>query len=321
MRRMAMLLLVIAALASSACGKQPAGEKIAVVNWDKAWEAHPQQAQLRKVKQEYEQLLAKRQEQAVIGKTRLGALARLQQLKENSKRSFLAADFQTRMLEQQALEQKHLQTLSEQFSQEVDRELSAEEKKREEQYQLKLFNLRLKLEALRLTAEERGRLQQEMERLQAARDRDSVALSRYKMQRVRQKMEPEIQAVQQRLNAFAQQLQGEMKTRLQDESAANAALAQAPAALDQVLSRVDRELDGRQQARETLENSIKKDIESVVVKLGKERGYSVVFHKYRANVSAADITDDVIADVRKIAARQQAAGALSKKTAEQSTPR
>lgn len=315
MRRMTVLLLVIVALVLSACGgKQTTGEKIAVVNWEKVMEAHPQQTQLRKAKEEYNRLLDQRREQEVLGKTRLGALARLQQLKENSKRSFLAADFQTRMLEQQALEQKKLQALSEQFAKEIDRELLTEEKNLEENYRLKLFNLRLKLEALRLTPEERNGLQQEMALLQAARERDRITLAQYKMKRVQQKMEPEIRATHQRLDAFARQLQAQMKAGIANHSAPEGdVLAQAPAALDQVLSQVDRELDSRQQAVENLENSIKKDTESVIMKLGKERGYSVVFHKYRTNVTAEDITEDVIKNVKKIVGKQQAADALAGK--------
>lgn len=63
---------------------------------------------------------------------------------------------------------------------------------------------------------------------------------------------------------------------------------------------MDQELDKQQQAIETLETAIKKDMESVVAKLAKERGYSVVFHKYRTNVSADDITEDVIAGLKKL---------------------
>ena len=56
-------------------------------------------------------------------------------------------------------------------------------------------------------------------------------------------------------------------------------------------------------------------MESVVAKLAKERGYSVVFHKYRTNVSADDITGDVIAGLKKLELRTKAAEALNKKAA------
>ena len=70
---------------------------------------------------------------------------------------------------------------------------------------------------------------------------------------------------------------------------------------------------------ETLETSIKKETESIVIKLAKERGYSIVFHKYRTNVAADDVTGDVISGLKKLGARAEAAEALNKKTAGSST--
>ena len=42
------------------------------------------------------------------------------------------------------------------------------------------------------------------------------------------------------------------------------------------------------------------DIESAVTKLARERGYSVVFHKFRVNVKADDITQDVVQELQKM---------------------
>jgi hypothetical protein len=60
---------------------------------------------------------------------------------------------------------------------------------------------------------------------------------------------------------------------------------------------------------------MKKEMESVVIKLAKERGYSIVFHKSRSNVSADDITGDVIAGLKKLETRSKAVEALNKKVA------
>ena len=90
-------------------------------------------------------------------------------------------------------------------------------------------------------------------------------------------------------------------------------LQKAPGALKELLGTIDGELDKRQQSIETLETSIKKDTESIVIKLAKERGYSIIFHKYRTNVSADDVTGDVIAGLKKLAVRTEAAKALNKK--------
>ena len=256
----------------------------------------------------------KRREQEIIGKTQMSSLAKLYQLKRNSKQNFLSADFFTRMTEKQAAEQEKLKQLSEQFADQVDKELAEEEKKLEEHYKLRLFNLRLKLDTVRMVPEQRSKLEAELKAARADRDRDRMLLVQHKMGLVNQRMQPHVDAMRQRLDAYARQLQSQMMEEMK-EGKDNPLLQKVPGALKELLGTIDGELDKRQQSIETLETSIKKDTESIVIKLAKERGYSIIFHKYRTNVSADDVTGDVISGLKKLAARSEAAAALNKKTA------
>ena len=308
------LLIVFTGLALmlSACSKTGSGEKIAVVHWEKVLQEHPQHARLQKLKDEYSLLLDKRREQEIVGKTQMSSLAKLHQLKRNSKQNFLSADFFARMMEKQAAEQEKLKQLSGQFADQVDKELAEEEKKLDEHYKLRLFNLRLKLDTVRMLPEERSRVEAELKTLKAARDRDRMLLMEHKMGLVNQRMQPHVEAMQQRLDAYARQLQGQMMEEMK-KGTDDPLLKKAPGALKELLGTIDEELDKRQQGIETLETSIKKETESIVIKLAKERGYSIIFHKYRTNVSADDVTGDVISGLKKLAARAEAAAALNKK--------
>ena len=310
------LLIVFTGLALmlSACSKTGSGEKIAVVHWEKVLQEHPQHARLQKLKDEYNLLLDKRREQEIIGKTQMSSLAKLYQLKRNSKQNFLSADFFARMSEKQAAEQEKLKQLSEQFADQVDKELAEEEKKLEEQYKLRLFNLRLKLDTVRMVPEQRSKLEAELKAARADRDRDRMLLIQHKMGLVNQRMQPHVDAMRQRLDAYARQLQSQMMEEMK-KGTDNPLLQKVPGALKELLGTIDGELDKRQQSIETLETSIKKDTESIIIKLAKERGYSIIFHKYRTNVSADDVTGDVISGLKKLAARSEAAAALNKKTA------
>ena len=308
------LLIVFTGLALmlSACSKTGSGEKIAVVHWEKVLQEHPQHARLQKLKDEYSLLLDKRREQEIVGKTQMSSLAKLHQLKRNSKQNFLSADFFARMMEKQAAEQEKLKQLSGQFADQVDKELAEEEKKLDEHYKLRLFNLRLKLDTVRMIPEERSRVEAELKTLKAARDRDRMLLMEHKMGLVNQRMQPHVEAMQQRLDAYARQLQGQMMEEMK-KGTDDPLLKKAPGALKELLGTIDEELDKRQQGIETLETSIKKDTESIVIKLAKERGYSIIFHKYRTNVSADDVTGDVISGLKKLAACAEAVAALNKK--------
>ena len=312
--RWLLLLFTGLALVLSACGKIGSGDKIAVVNWEKALQEHPQYVRLQNLKDEYNRLLDKRREQEIIGKTRMSSLAKLYQLKRNSKQSFLSAEFLTRMTEKQAEEQKKLKELSDRFADLADKELAEEEKKMNEYYRLQIFNLRLKLDTVRMMPEERKKLEAELKMAKAARDRDRMLLMQHKIGLVNQRMEPHVNAMRQRLDAYARQLQEQMMADMAKGAEKDGSLLQkAPAALKELLGTVDQELDKRQQDMEALETSMKKDMESLVIKLAKERGYSVVFHKYRTNVSADDITGEVISGLKKLEARAKAADALNRK--------
>ncbi len=312
MMRWLLIVFTGLALMLSACSKTGSGEKIAVVHWEKVLQEHPQHARLQKLKDEYNLLLDKRREQEIIGKTQMSSLAKLYQLKRNSKQNFLSADFFARMSEKQAAEQEKLKQLSEQFADQVDKELAEEEKKLEEHYKLRLFNLRLKLDTVRMVPEQRSKLEAELKAARADRDRDRMLLIQHKMGLVNQRMQPHVDAMRQRLDAYARQLQSQMMEEMKNGTD-NPLLQQVPGALKELLGTIDGELDKRQQSIETLETSIKKDTESIVIKLAKERGYSIIFHKYRTNVSADDVTGDVISGLKKLAARTEAAAALKKK--------
>ncbi|MBQ3366975.1 MAG: hypothetical protein IJG43_09885 [Acidaminococcaceae bacterium] len=312
MMRWLLIVFTGLALMLSACSKTGSGEKIAVVQWEKVLQEHPQHARLQKLKDEYNLLLNKRREQEIVGKTQMSSLAKLYQLKRNSKQNFLSADFFARMTEKQAAEQEKLKQLSEQFADQVDKELAEEEKKLDEHYKLRLFSLRLKLDTVRMVPEERSRVEAELKTLKAARDRDRMLLMQHKIGLVNQRMQPHVEAMQQRLDAYARQLQGQMMEEMK-KGTDNSLLKKAPGALKELLGTIDEELDKRQQGIETLETSIKKDTESIVIKLAKERGYSVILHKFRTNVSADDVTGDVISGLKKLAARTEAVAALKKK--------
>lgn len=303
------------ALMLSACSKIGSGEKIAVVNWERVLQEHPQYARLQKLKDEYNLLLDKRREQEIVGKTQMSGLARLYQLKRNSKQNFLSADFFTRLTEKQTAEQQKLKQLSEQIADQVDKELAEEEKKLNEHYQLRLFNLRLKLDTVRLIPEERKKLEAELKAVREARDRDRMLLIQHKMGLVNQRMQPHIKAMRQQLDAYARQLQGQMIADMRKGSD-DSVLQKAPGALKELLGTIDQELDKRQQGIETLETSIKKETESVVLKIAKERGYSIVFHKYRISISADDMTGDVISGLKKLETRVKVAEVLNKKVSD-----
>ena len=100
-------IILIVVLLTAACGHDPGGkDKIAVIDWDKAFSAHPKQTVLKQGEAELQKLLRYREEQAEIAKTQIAGLTRLQQLKQNSKANFMDAGFQTQMYQSEREQQR-----------------------------------------------------------------------------------------------------------------------------------------------------------------------------------------------------------------------
>lgn len=289
-------IILIVVLLTAACGHDPGGkDKIAVIDWDKAFSAHPKQTVLKQGEAELQKLLRYREEQAEIAKTQIAGLTRLQQLKQNSKANFLDAGFQTQMYAAEAKERKKLLDAYDAAVKEADAALAEQEKELEDAYQLKILNFRLRLEAIKMRPAEREVVQNELNQVQSEREQQRQQILAAKNKIIGTKMEPLVAETQARLKQYAEQLQQEMQGDMSGVlSKDQSDLAKVPEALTKAMAAIDKQADKLQESNEKLRAGIRNDIESNVIKLAHERQYTIVFHSVKVNIKADDITDDVV---------------------------
>lgn len=289
-------IILIVVLLNAACGHDPGGkDKIAVIDWDKAFSAHPKQTVLKQGEAELQKLLRYREEQAEIAKTQIAGLTRLQQLKQNSKANFMDAGFQTQMYAAEAKERKKLLDAYDAAVKEADAALAEQEKELEDAYQLKILNFRLRLEAIKMRPAEREVVQNELNQVQSEREQQRQQILAEKNKIIGAKMEPLVAETQARLKQHAEQLQQEMQGDMSGVlSKDQSDLAKVPEALTKAMAAIDKQADKLQESNEKLRAGIRNDIESNVIKLAHERQYTIVFHSVKVNIKADDITDDVV---------------------------
>lgn len=289
-------IILIVVLLTAACGHDPGGkDKIAVIDWDKAFSAHPKQTVLKQGEAELQKLLRYREEQAEIAKTQIAGLTRLQQLKQNSKANFMDAGFQTQMYAAEAKERKKLLDAYDAAVKEADAALVEQEKELEDAYQLKILNFRLRLEAIKMRPAEREVVQNELNQVQSEREQQRQQILAAKNKIIGAKMEPLVVETQARLKQHAEQLQQEMQGDMSGVlSKDQSDLAKVPEALTKAMAAIDKQADKLQESNEKLRAGIRNDIESNVIKLAHERQYTIVFHSVKVNIKADDITDDVV---------------------------
>ncbi len=294
--------IIAAALLISACSTNVRGpqEKIAVINWEQAVSAHPQYAKLEQGEKILQDLLNKRKGQEELAKAQLSSLNKLRSLRQLSQQSFMEADFNTRMVEQREIENAKLQKFAAQAEAEADNQLAERKKNIEDAYKLKLFNLRAILEAVKMKPDERQAVEKQLQELQKERGAQIAELQAEKRRLVDAKVLPYKAEAEQRMRDMAQQQHAQAMQQLKSpEERDKEMLDAAPKALNNALSIIDREIDKQQEKNDSLKKQINQDIESQAVKLAHERGYTIVFNKFRVNMKAEDITAAIIKALKK----------------------
>lgn len=294
--------IIAAALLISACSTNVRGpqEKIAVINWEQAVSAHPQYAKLEQGEKILQDLLNKRKGQEELAKAQLSSLNKLRSLRQLSQQSFMEADFNTRMVEQREIENAKLQKFVAQAEADADNQLAARKKDVEDAYKLKLFNLRALLEAVKMKPDERQAVEKQLHELQKERGAQIAELQAEKRRLVDAKVLPYKAEAEQRIRDIAQQQHAQAIQQLKSpEERDKEMLDAAPKAFNNALSIIDREIDKQQEKNDSLKKQINQDIESQAVKLAHERGYTIVFNKFRVNMKAEDITAAIIKALKK----------------------
>lgn len=294
--------IIAAALLISACSTNVRGpqEKIAVINWEQAVSAHPQYAKLEQGEKILQDLLNKRKGQEELAKAQLSSLNKLRSLRQLSQQSFMEADFNTRMVEQREIENAKLQKFAAQAEAEADAQLAERKKNVEEAYKLKIFNLRAILETVKMKPDERQAVEKQLQELQKERGAQIAKLQAEKRRLVDAKVLPYKAEAEQRMRDMAQQQHAQAMQQLKSpEERDKEMLDAAPKALNNALSIIDREIDKQQEKNDSLKKQINQDIESQAVKLAHERGYTIVFNKFRVNMKAEDITAAIIKALKK----------------------
>lgn len=294
--------IIAAALLISACSTNIRGpqEKIAVINWEQAVSAHPQYAKLEQGEKILQDLLNKRKGQEELAKAQLSSLNKLRSLRQLSQQSFMEADFNTRMVEQREIENAKLQKFAAQAEAEADNQLAERKKNIEEAYKLKIFNLRAILETVKMKPDERQAVEKQLQELQKERGAQIAELQAEKRRLVDAKVLPYKAEAEQRMRDMAQQQHAQAMQQLKSpEERDKEMLDAAPKALNNALSIIDREIDKQQEKNDSLKKQINQDIESQAVKLAHERGYTIVFNKFRVNMKAEDITAAIIKALKK----------------------
>ncbi len=302
MRKIVLGVICISTLLTFACGNMhTAGGKLAIVDWQRAAAQHPQQRKLLQGEAVHRELVRKRRLQAEMAAAQMVSLDKFQDLKYWSEKSYLEADFNTHMAEEQAWANSRLQDVYAEAEAEAEKVIAGRKKELEDTYQLRIFNLRMQLESLKMPPHARREAEKELQAVREERALKLGELEQEKRQHIAGFMKPHLEEAHAHMRQRADELRQDISARLNASADKyDKMLGDAPGALRKALQIMDREIDRQREENERRGREITSDMDGAVAKIARARGYDVVFREYKVNVRADDITEDVIAEIKKV---------------------
>ncbi len=303
---------------SSGCGLSGTAHspKTAYLRYQEVAAAHPSQAKLRVGQAVLRTLEGRELQERRLLAAQLGGLEQLSRLKTASAANFLAAEYDTKLYEARRREAALLEQRLAAAQEQAEELVSQRRQAVEEDYRLRLFNLRLELENTRplprvaasMTRAElrqyerdaKARMEAVSAKLKQERDAKVAAIEAEKAGHVRDFLGPDLAASRERLAAEASKGQAELEARLAAEQQKKLP-PEAEAALTQALTVLEREQTKQRLKNQELSRKIEGDIVSLTTKIAKERGYSIVYRDVVAAGTAEDITEELKAQLAKLA--------------------
>lgn len=301
--------LLTVTLLAAGCGtkstpetKTAAVPQVGILNVDKAVQAHPKYADYQRLQKEYNTLAAQasvEKQAAAQGQAQDNAMpdGALQGLNEA-----LGQEFNSKVAAKQNEISVRLNQKADQVRRDLSGQFDAYTKEMDEIYQNQIFSLQLKLKTVQLSKEEMEALQKQMEQLQGERSAKLSAKEKELSGQLEAAMAPEKAAAEKELSAYANEVNTALQQQAAAKSAEIAARTQTAPLQSQVgQGRTETEQKAALKSQEitVLQDSIIKDIQDKTAKIAAERGLEAVLGVYKVNVSAVDITDAVIAEIKK----------------------
>ncbi|QDR82079.1 hypothetical protein [Sporomusa termitida] len=281
----------------------PVTPQVGVIDMDKAVKAHAKHPEWQKLN---EQAATLQQQLAAEAGRAAGASPQMpaMQLPAAAASGLQAAaeqEFNAKMTAKQQELQARLAEKAGKLHNELAAELRTYAEQLEQEYQPQQFNLQLKLQTIRMNEQEAAATKQKLDELKAEQAGKLAAREQELSQKLEAALTPEKAASEQELAAYAKQLSAEINQKI---AAQTSNLAdQIPGAMSQPsaagVSALEQQLALKQQEMSVLQQSILNDIREKAAKVASEDNLDVVFTGHRVNVSAVDITDAVIAAVKK----------------------
>jgi hypothetical protein len=282
------------------------GFRIGVFNLEKAMRVHPRYSELQKIDQE----IVKQKADAARGqlpqpdRSSPGtAVSGITAQEISGYQQAIGHQVEAKMIEKR----KELeQTIDAQIATEKQvssRQVEEYAKELDNEYQPSILSIQLKMQTVQLTPGERDTVKKQLSSLQEERAQKISVKQNALEQGIRQKLSQEQAVAEEKLRQYHANLINEANTQLAEkrkelESRTTTTATEGTSA-NLNITQNQADLGILQEQREKLVEIITKDLKDITAKVAAQRKLEAVLIQYQQNVQATDITDTVIAEIKK----------------------
>ena len=276
-------------------------EKVGVLDSMRAVKAHPRYAEIEALEGEIQEL--QKNVKAKIERGRMMSLSAGLPMEVSQQMTAgeqaLYAEANQKIAAKETELRKRLAETELAKRQSASEEMAKQRQAISEQYKLQIFNLKLKLQTLKLSDEDRTAMEKELVSLQTEEAVKINGSGQAIIQKMMQDMMKEEQAAFEEMQAYVAQINEEygQMTSVKTGQPNDAMLAQ----LNELSSQLKADIEAsekvyaeKRKKQEELRTAILDDIKAQAARIAREEGLTIVLRDVKANITAVDITDEVI---------------------------
>lgn len=311
-----MIIMLILTALMAGCGTKPTQEatppataQLGVIDMDMAVKAHPKYKELIELGKKADAMTAQLQAEEAAVAQQAQQIQNMPVVPETSQQELeeLGKNFEQEINVKLAAKEREIQDKLMQkadgISKQLTEELNAYGDQLEKEYQPQLFNIQLKLKVVQLSKEEATVLEAEQEKLQTQRGEAMKAKHEELSKRMDERMVAERAPLEQEALNYRKQLEDELAKKMADKQTEILSRDNGqhiPALpMNPSNSPMPEALAKKQQEIEALQGFILDDITDKTAKVAIQNGFEMVLTHVIVNVSAVDITTQVINECKK----------------------
>lgn len=299
-RGTAALCLAASVLLAAGCGSKetaetPPQEMYGIVDMQTLVKAHPKYSEYFRLESEYKGLLSQYQTEQK-GLMRQAEALQKQEASLSSPAADKAAEeeYKARVkIKEDSLNQQLQNLYNEIQSRHKAKESQLSVAGASEDDSMRIANLQLKLKVLGISGEEKAKAEEELEAL--LNGRYAVDEKTGWTAEEKQEMEAKKKSAEAELDQYAKEVAADIRSSRDSQMAAlSAAKLPEPELWNQEW---ENRLKAKQKEMADVKAEIMKDIRDKAAVIGEEKHLTMIFSSYRANVSAVDVTGDIVGEL------------------------